>query len=139
MSVYDRKINNSGPGARYGPVKQESETMTLYQLRRQFETLKRKYAHVIAKACLLPVANQITELWNIAAAKKQPKPDPLSCVRRAADAGFRLRNFNVLHGYFADCRHYGSFPDALEIVHKVFPPGKRVNLSDVLPGHFPVG
>ena len=110
--------------------------MTLYQLRRSFEALKTKYAHVIAAAHLQPVVDQITELWNIAIANKQPKPDPLSCVRKVADAGFRLPTFTALHVYLEDCRYYGDFPDIREIVQRLFPPGKPVILSNVLPGAF---
>ena len=110
--------------------------MTIYQLRRQFETLKRKYAHVIARACLRPVANQIIELWNIAVAKEKPKPDPISCVKKVVDAGFRITSLKAFHIYMKDCRYYDEFPDAREIADRLFPPGKKINLSGVLPGLF---
>ena len=54
--------------------------MTLSQIRRELEALKRKYARVIAVAVLRPVADRITRLWEIAVAKKQPKPDPVGCA-----------------------------------------------------------
>ena len=74
------------------------EGLTVAPIRRQFEALKREFAHKIAVAHLKPVANQITELWEIAIAKKQPKPSPPSGIRMVTDAGFRLQNFNMLHG-----------------------------------------
>ena len=110
--------------------------MTLYQLRRSFESLKARYAHVIAAAHLQPVVDQITELWNIALANKQPKPDPLSCVRKVADAGFRLNTFTALHVYLEDCSYYGDFPDVREIVQRLFPPKQPVVLSEILPTIF---
>ena len=55
---------------------------TISSLRRQVEALKRKYARVIAAAVLKPVADKIVNLWDIATAKKQPKPNPLLCVRK---------------------------------------------------------
>ena len=111
--------------------------MTLSQIRREIEALKRKYAREIAAAVLRPVANQITRLWEIAVAKKQPKPNPLNCVRKVADAGFRLKTFNALHSYIEDCRTYGGFPDAEEIINKLLPSKKPVELSAVLPARFP--
>ena len=106
---------------------------TLSQLRRQFETLKCKYARVIAAAHALPAVNQITELWQIALDNKQPKPDPRPCVRMVVDIGFRLQTFTALHIYLEDCRYYAGFPDAQEIIQKLFPPDKPVDLSTVLP------
>ncbi len=111
---------------------------TISSLRRQIEALKRKYAREIAAAVLKPVANQITRLWEIAVAKKQPKPDPLDCVQKVAQAGFRLHTFKALHGYIEDCRRYGGFPDADVIVNKLLPPKQRVELSVVLPDRFPL-
>ena len=111
---------------------------SISQLRRQFEALKRKYARVIAAAVLKPVADKIVNLWEIATTKKQPKPTPIICVQKVVKAGFRLNTYTSLHTYIKDCRHYGGFPDAGEIVNKLLPPKERVELSAVLPGRFPV-
>ena len=111
---------------------------TLSSLRRQIEALKRKYAREIAAAVLEPVADKIVNLWDIATAKKQPKPDPLLCVRMVVKAGFSLHTFKALHGYMEDCRYYGGFPDADEIVNRLLPPKQRVELSVVLPDRFPL-
>ncbi len=112
--------------------------MSLYQIRHQIEALKRKYARQIAAAVLKPVANKIVNLWDIATAKKQPKPDPLLCVHKAVKAGFRLHTFTALHVYLEDCQRYGGFPDANEIINRLLPPQQRVELSAVLPTRFPV-
>ena len=111
---------------------------TLSQLRRQLEALKRKYARVIAAAVLKPVAQKIVNLWDIATAKKQPKPNPLLCVQKVVKAGFRLQTLKALHIYIEDCRRYGGFPDADEIINKLLPPKQPVNLSAVLPTRFPI-
>ena len=74
----------------------------------QREALERKCASQLAVYRLRPVVDQIAELWNIAVAKKQPKPDSLTCVRKIADAGFRLPTFTALHTYYKDCRKYGD-------------------------------
>ena len=110
--------------------------MTISQLRRQFEALKRKYARVIAAAVLRPVANKIVNLWDIATTKKQPKPSPILCLQKVAKAGFRLKTFKALHIYLEDCRRYGGFPDPEEIIQKLLPPKKPVELSAVLPAMF---
>ena len=112
--------------------------MTLYQIRCQIEAIKRKYAREIAAAVLEPVADKIVTLWDIATAKKQPKPNPLLCVQKVVKAGFRLKTFKALHGYIEDCRYYGRFPDADEIVNRLLPPKQRVELSVVLPDRFPL-
>ena len=110
--------------------------ITISQIRREIKALKRKYAREIAAAVLSPVVDQIVELWNIALAKKLPKPDPLSCVQKVVKAGFRLQTFKALHGYLEDCRYYNYFPDPEVITAKVFPPGRKVELAAVLPGRF---
>ncbi len=102
----------------------------------QMEALERKCASQLAVYRLRPVVDQIAELWNIAVAKKQPKPDLLTGVRKIADAGFRLPTFTALPTYYKDCRKYGDFPDANEIADKLFPRGQKVALSAVLPGVF---
>ena len=107
--------------------------ITLASLRRQLNALKRKYARLLAVAHLKPVTDQITELWNIAVAKEKPKPDPISCIKKIADAGFRITSLKALHIYLKDCRYYNEFPDAQEIAARLFPPGKKINLSAVLP------
>ncbi len=111
---------------------------TISSLRRQIEALKRKYAREIAAAVLKPVAQKIVNLWDIATVKKQPKPSPLLCVQKVVKAGFRLHTFKALHIYLEDCRRYGGFPNADEIVNKLLPSQKPVELSAVLPVRFPI-
>ena len=87
-----------------------SEGISLASIRRQIEALERKCARLLAIYRLKPAVDQITELWNIAVAKNQPKPDPLTCVRKVVDAGFRLPTFTALHTYIKDCRKIRQVP-----------------------------
>ena len=89
----------------------QSLRVTVRSLRRQFESFKRKYARAIASIILKPVADEITRLWAIAVAKKQPVPDAIDCVHIVADSGFRpLTTWNALHGYIDHCLRFRSYP-----------------------------
>ena len=99
---------------------------SLRSIRRWVEGLKRRFARELAMVRVLPVANQIVELWNIAIANQQPKPDPLTCIGKFTDAGIRLQTFKDVHIYLKDCRKYGDFPDAIEIASRLFPAGGKV-------------
>ena len=76
---------------------------SLASIRRQVDALKRKFAPELAIIRLSRVANEITELWHIAIANKQPKPDPYACVRKVADAGFRLHTYMAFEKYLQRC------------------------------------
>ena len=104
----------------------------LASLRRQVDALKRKFARVLPVLRLRSAADHIVKLWNIAVAKKKPRLDPVDCVRVIADAGFRPKSWNPLHGYIEQCQRYGATPDAGEIIGKLFPPGKKTDPSAIL-------
>ena len=99
---------------------------TLSSIRRWVEGLERRFARQLAMVRVLPVAKEIVELWDIAVANQQPKPDPLTCISKFTDAGIRLQTFKDVHIYLRDCRKYGDFPDAIEIAGKLFPRGQKV-------------
>ena len=61
------------------------------------------------------------------------KKDPLQKVTKA---GFRLQTFKALLVYLEDCRRYGGFPDAREIIQRLHLPGRPVILFAVLPAAF---
>ena len=81
----------------------------------------RKYARELAIYRLKPVADQITELWAIAVSKKQPKPDPFACVRKVADAGFRLNTYMALHQYIRRCLDNNRHPEVRSIIITLLP------------------
>ena len=70
---------------------------SLRSIRRWVEGLKRRFARELAMVRVLPVANQIVELWDIAMANQQPKPDPMTCIGKFTDAGIRLQTFKDVH------------------------------------------
>ena len=80
-----------------------SSRMSLRQIRNAVEALKRKFAPELAIIRVSRVANEITELWHLAIANKQPKSDPYACVRRVADAGFRLHTYMAFEKYLQRC------------------------------------
>ena len=106
--------------------------ISLASARRQVDALKRKLALVLAQYRLKQVADHIVELWNIAVAKKKPRPDAVDCVRIVADAGFRPKSWNVLHGYIDHCWCYGLLPDVAGIIGKLLPPGKKATPAAAL-------
>ena len=106
--------------------------VTLASLRRQVDALKRKLARILPTLRLKSAANQIVKLWNIAVAKKKPKPDPIDCVHVISGAGFRPESWKPLHGYIEQCQRYRTTPDAQEIIGKLFPPGTKANPSAIL-------
>ena len=116
------------PPARIGL---EGEIVSLSQIRNAIEVLERQLSRELAMHRVRPIADQTTELWNIAIAKQQPKPDPISCISKFIDNGIGLPTFTVLNTYLKDCRKYGDIPDAKGIVKKIFPPGRKVNLSSI--------
>ena len=85
--------------------------MSLSQIRNAIEILERQLSRELAMHRVRPIADQITELWNIAIAKQQPKPDPITCISKFIDNGIGLPTFTALHTYLKDCRKYGDIPE----------------------------
>ena len=104
---------------------------TLKSIRRWVEGLKRRFARELAMVRVLPVANQIVELWDIAFANQQPKPDPMTCIGKFTDAGIRMQTFKNVHIYLRDCGTYGNFPDAIEIANRLFPVGRKARQAKI--------
>ena len=107
--------------------------MSLSQARRQVAALKRKLDRVLAVYRLKSAVNRIVQLSNTAVAAEQPGPDPVDCVHIIADAGFRPKSWNPLHGYIDQCQRYRAVPDAEEIVNKLRPPRRLSSLIALLP------
>lgn len=107
-------------------------------LKREFEAFKRKHSRLIAARVLKPAADHIARLWEIAVEKKKPGPDAVDCVHIIADTGFRpLNRWNDLHEYIDHCQRYRMVLDPEEIIEKLLPPGRKINLSDIFPKRFP--
>ena len=80
--------------------------MTLSQIRRHIDALKRKFARELA----------IIKLRRIAEA-----PEPSDVISRIAQAGFRLPTFARLHRYLADTRRKGEVPFPDDMVLSLLP------------------
>ena len=90
--------------------------MTISELRRRVNALKRKFARELAIIKLRRIAEAISEDWIPAA-----PPEPSDVIRRIAKAGFRLPTFTRLSSYLKDTRRQGEAPDPESIVLELLP------------------
>ena len=90
--------------------------MTISQLRRRIDALKRKLAPELAVINLRRIAESVADDWT-----PSDPPEPTHVIRRVADAGFRLPTFLSLHRYIEDTRRKGDTPDPVSIVVRLLP------------------
>ncbi len=69
--------------------------------------------------------------------QQTPCAQPQSCVRRIADAGFRLETFNILPTYLRNCRKYDWFTGCSGNRRKVLSPGTRSTCPSFSPKSTP--
>ena len=77
--------------------------MTISQLRRRIDSLKRKFARELAIIKLRRIAESVADDWT----PDQP-PEPADVIQRIAKAGFRLPTFANLHRRLDDARRKGE-------------------------------
>lgn len=85
--------------------------MTISQIRRRIDALKRKFARELAITKLRRIAEAVADDWN----PDQP-PEPADVIQRIVQAGFRLPTFTNLSRYLKDTQRQGDVPDPEEIV-----------------------
>ena len=90
--------------------------MTLSQLRRRIDALKRKLAPELAIIKARRIAEAVANDW-----KPSQPPDPAHVVKRFSDAGFRLPTFARLHSYLDDNRRNGEIPYPGVMVYQLLP------------------
>ncbi len=90
--------------------------MTISQLRRRIDALKRRFARELAIVKLRPIAESVADDWDI----DQP-PEPGDVIQRVVKAGFRLNTFTRLSIYLKDMRRQGDVPDPYIIVCRLLP------------------
>ena len=90
--------------------------MTISQLRRRIDALKRKFARELAIIKLRRIANAVADDWT----PDQP-PEPSDVIQRVVKAGFRLNTFARLRGYLDDARRKGEVPYPNTIVLNLLP------------------
>ena len=90
--------------------------MTLSQIRRRVDALKRRFAREIAILELQEIAESISDEWS----PSEP-PEPGHVIRRVANAGFLLPTFMSLRRYLDDVRRQQDVPDPEEFVLALLP------------------
>ena len=92
--------------------------MTLSQIRRRVNILKRRFAPELAIIRLRRVAEAVSDDGD----PDQP-PEPADVIARIADAGFRLPTFMRLRRYLDDTIRQGDSPEPESIVLDLLPWG----------------
>ena len=90
--------------------------MTVSQLRRRINALKRRFAPELAILKLRRIAESVSDEWD----PSQP-PEPGQVIERIANAGFRLPTFGNLSRYLKDIRLRGDVPMPASIVLELLP------------------
>ena len=90
--------------------------MTLSQIRRRVDALKRKFATELAIIRLRRIAEAVADDWN----PDQP-PKPADVIERVAKAGFRLPTFMSLRRCLDNARRQGDVPHPEDIVINLLP------------------
>ena len=90
--------------------------MTVSQLRRRINALKRRFAPELTIIKLRRVAESVSDDWD-----PEQSPDPADVIERIADAGLRLPTFVRLRRYLEDTRRQGDVPLPESIVLNLLP------------------
>ncbi len=90
--------------------------MTISELRRRINILKRKFARELAILKLRRIADAVSDEWD----PSEP-PEPAEVIGRIADAGFRLPRFMWLRRYLDDIQRQEDVPEPESIVLQLLP------------------
>ena len=101
--------------------------MTISQLRRRIDALKRKFAPELAILKLRRISESVADDWD-----PDRPPEPADVIRRVADAGFRLPTFIHLRRYLDDMRRQGDVPLPASIVCSLLPWAERNRYNNLL-------
>ena len=107
--------------------------MTISELRRRINALKRRFARELAIIKLRRIAEAVAEDWD----PDQP-PEPADVIGRIARAGFRLPTFIRLQRYLDDTRRREDIPEPESIVLRLLPWASADRYSDLLRWELPV-
>ena len=106
--------------------------MTISQLRRRIDALKRKFARELIIIKLRRIAEAVADDWD-----PECPPEPADVIRRIADAGFRLTTFTRLSRYLKDVRRQGEVPDSESIVLELLPWADNYRYRELLRWELP--
>ena len=90
--------------------------MTLSQIRRRVNALKRKLVLELAIIRLRRIAESVADDWDL-----DEPPEPHDVIQRVAKAGFRLSTFMRLQHYLKDTMRQGEVPEPRRIVTSLLP------------------
>ena len=90
--------------------------MSISQIRRRVDVLKRKFAPELAIIKLRRLAESVSDEWD----PDQP-PEPADVIARVAKAGFRLPTFVRLRRYLDDTQRQRDVPEPESIVLNLLP------------------
>ena len=90
--------------------------MTLSEIHRRIDALKRKFARELAIIKLRRIAEAVANDWTLA----EP-PEPSDVIRRIVKAGIRLPTFVRLRRCLDDARRRGEVPEPESIVLSLLP------------------
>ena len=101
--------------------------MTISQLRRRIDGLKRKFAPELAIIKLRRIAETVADDWT-----PSDPPEPSGVIQRIVKAGFRLPTFTRLSRYLKDTRRRGEVPDPESIVLELMPWANNYRYRELL-------
>ena len=90
--------------------------MTISELRRRINALKRRFAPELAIIKLRRIAEAVSNDWD----PSEP-PEPHDVIQRVVKAGFRLATFMRLRRYLDDTQRQGDVPEPERIVLNLLP------------------
>ena len=90
--------------------------MTLSEIRRRIDALKRRFARELAIIELRRIAEAVADDWT-----PSDPPEPSDVISRIADAGFRLPTFINLRRYLDDTQRRDDVPEPELIVLRLLP------------------
>ena len=90
--------------------------MTISQLRRRVDALKRRFAVELNIIKLRRIAQAVSDDWN-----PDEPPEPADVIGRFVAAGCRLPTFGNLSRYLNNTRRQGDVPEPFEIVVSLLP------------------
>ena len=90
--------------------------MTLSEIRRRVNALKRRFARELAIIKLRRIAEAVADDWD-----PDEPPEPHDVIQRVVKAGFRLPTFMRLRRYLDDTQRQGEVPYPNTIVLNLLP------------------
>ena len=106
--------------------------MTLSEIRRAIDALKRRFATELAIIKLRRIAQAVSNDWD----PDQP-PEPHDVIQRFVKAGCRLPTFANLSRYLNNIRRQGDVPEPCDMVVNLLPWIDASRYSDLLDWDLP--